>query len=39
MEIKQVNHFVHMGGHISENGRVEVEVRHRIQAGANVWTK
>ena len=24
-----------MGGHISENGRVGVEVRHKIPAGAN----
>ena len=34
---KQVKHFVYLGGHISENGRVDVEVRHRIQAGANAW--
>ena len=35
--IKQVNNFVYLGGNISENGRVEVEVRRRIQAGANAW--
>ena len=35
--IKQVKHFVYLGGNISENGRVEVEVRRRIQAGANAW--
>ena len=34
-EIKQVNNFVYLGGNISENGRVDVEVRRRIQAGAN----
>ena len=36
-EIKQVNNFVYLGGNISENGRVDVEVRRRIQAGANGW--
>ena len=36
-EIKQVNNFVYLGGDISENGRVDVEVRRRIQAGANGW--
>ena len=36
-EIKQVNNFVYLGGNISENGRVDVEVRRRIQAGANAW--
>ena len=35
--IKQVKNFVYMGGHISENGRLDVEVRRRIQAGANAW--
>ena len=35
--IKQVNTFVYLGGNISENGRVDVEVRRRIQAGANAW--
>ena len=34
-DIKQVKKFVYLGGNISENGRVEVEVRSRIQAGAN----
>ena len=28
---------MYLGGNISENGRVDVEVRHRIQAGANAW--
>ena len=28
---------MYLGGNISENGRVEVEVRRRIQAGANAW--
>ena len=37
--IKQVKDFVYIGGHISENGRVDVEVRRRIQAGANAWRK
>ena len=36
-DIKQVNKCVYLGGHISENGRVDVEVRRRIQAGANAW--
>ena len=29
--------FVYLGGNLSENGRVDVEVRRRIQAGANAW--
>ncbi len=33
-DIKQVNNFVYLVGNISENGRVDVEVRRRIQAGA-----
>ena len=33
--IKQVNKCVYLGRNISENGRVGVEVRCRIQAGAN----
>ena len=28
---------MYLGGNISENGRVEVEVRRRIQAGAKAW--
>ena len=36
-DFKQVNNFVYLSGHISENGRVDVEVRRRIQAGANAW--
>ena len=36
-DIKQVNNCVHLSGNISENGRVDVEVRRRIQAGANAW--
>ena len=35
--IKQVNNLVYLGGNVSENGRVDVEVRRRIQAGANAW--
>ena len=35
--IKQVTNFVYLGGNISDNGRVEVEVRCRIQAGSNAW--
>ena len=34
----KVNNFMYLGGNISENGRVEVEVRRRIQAGANAWS-
>ena len=36
-DFKQVENVVYLGEHISENGRVEVEVRRRIQAGANAW--
>ena len=36
-DIKKVNNVVYLGGNISENGRVGVEVRRRIQAGANAW--
>ena len=36
-DIKQVKNFVYLGGNISENGRVDVEVRRRILAGANAW--
>ena len=36
-DIKQVNNFVYLGGNICENRRVDVEVRRRIQAGANAW--
>ena len=36
-DIKQVKGCVYLGGNISENGRVDVEVRRRIQAGANAW--
>ena len=35
--IKQVMNVVYLRGNISENGRVDVEVRRRIQAGANAW--
>ena len=36
-DIKQVNNFVYLGGNISENRRVDVEVRRRIQAGVIAW--
>ena len=36
-DIKQVTNCVYLGGNISENGRVKVDVRRRIQAGANAW--
>ena len=36
-DIRQVKNFVYLGGNISENGQVDVEVRRRIQAGANAW--
>ena len=36
-DIKQVKNCVYLGGNISENGRVEVDVRRRIQSGANAW--
>ena len=35
---KQVKNRMYLGGNnISENGRVDVEVRRGIQAGANAW--
>ena len=37
--IKQVNNCVYLGGNISENGRVDVDVRRRIQAGASAFRK
>ena len=37
--MKQVNNVVYLGRNISENGRVDVDVRRRIQAGANAWRK
>ena len=36
-DIKQVNTCMYLGGNISENGRVRMEVRRKIQAGANSW--
>ena len=36
-DIKQVKNCVYLDGNISENGSVDVEVRRRIQAGANAW--
>ena len=36
-EIKQVDGFVYLGGIVTEDGHSEVEVRRRIQAGANAW--
>ena len=36
-DIKQVKNCVYLGGNISENVRVDVEVRRRVQAGANAW--
>ena len=38
-EIKQVDGFVYLGGMVTEDGHSEVEVQHRIQAGANAWRK
>ena len=35
--IKQVKKFVYLGRNVSENRRVDVEVRRRIQEGANAW--
>ena len=37
--IKQVVGFVYLGGMVMEDGHSEVEVRCRIQAGANAWKK
>ena len=36
-DIKQVHNCVYLGGNISENGRVEVDVRCRIHAVVNAW--
>ena len=38
-EIKQVDCFVYLGGMVTEDGQSELEVRRRIQAGANAWRK
>ena len=37
--IKHVKNVDYLGGNISENGRVDVEVRRRIQTGANAWRR
>ena len=37
--IKLVNMYVYLGGSISWNGRVDVEVRLRIQTGTNARRK
>ena len=34
----KVNNVMYLGGNISENGHVDVEVRRRMQAGANAWS-
>ncbi len=36
-DIKQVNKCVYLCGNVCESGRLDVEVRRRIQAGANAW--
>ena len=36
-DITQVKNVVYLSGNISENGRVDVDVRRRIHAGANAW--
>ena len=33
--IMHVTNFVYLGGNMSENGRVDVDVRRRIQAGTS----
>ena len=38
-EIKHVDDFVYLGGMVTEDGYSQVEVRRRIQAGANAWRK
>ena len=35
-DIKQVKNFVYLGGNISENGRVDVEVRRRISSHVHI---
>ena len=36
-DIKQVKNCEYLGVNVSENGRVEVGVRRRIQTGVNAW--
>ena len=36
--IIQVKNCVYWGGRIRRKGREDVEVRRRLQAGANTWT-
>ena len=38
-EINKVGGFVYLGGMANEDGHSEVEVRCRIQQGANAWGK
>ena len=38
-EINKVGGFVYIGGMVNEDGHSEVEVRCRIQQGANAWRK
>ena len=35
--IRQNNSFIYLGGAVSSDGRLETEVRRRVQAGANAW--
>ena len=38
-EIKKVSAFKYLGSHVSQDGELDVEVRHRIQSGWNSWRK
>ena len=35
--IRQNNSFIYISGAVSSDGRLETEVRRRVQAGANAW--
>lgn len=38
-KLKQVQNFVYLGGAVSENGKIEVEVKRRVKAGSNAFRK
>ena len=38
-EIKKVSAFKYLGSHVSQDGELDIEVRHRIQSGWNSWRK
>ena len=38
-EIKRVSAFKYLGSHVSEDGELDVEIKHRVQCGWNAWRK